>query len=571
LPSLADKIAFAEAHVTNKEGIPFSLAGRDWVRDQFWLPCDGFKLWRAADRTVCDTCLDHVGEIIEHPADNPTCECECGGLSAEPIIVTVLNLQRQDGKTFSSMAYALATLFKSRNKSIGLLCASEDQAEALLRENYLDVINRNPALRKRCDQYRMRLEVPKQRTRLEALSTSHKSVTGRSRTHLLIDEARDIEARVVTALLPAVFAMHGIECPRGHVQLSAEQAINAPPKCSACGERLTPWYGRIVITSSSGITDDSEKDWLLELIEDQEANPHPNFHVFRSERALNPRKSTKIVGALEDVFGRLESTRHYVAAEMGNQWTRKGDDVVTPADVKRICDPTLQPETHCSAPCVAFFDTSSTVEKTCLVVLAQDTQLCSDVTNSPWEFLYAPRIDFWWPKDFPSGAIEVGVVLEHLRLVMPRFTNLQALHVDTSGSSWASQLVRTIKQGGGTFAAKVKPWKGGIDESIAGWDSLERRIRQRTIRLPDLKEMHEEFRGLRRKTHRGRNQVVDRDRRKMHKDITESLALLCWVLDDLQIRRTTMANICERQKSVAAVTKRLKSGNAARTFGGNWY
>ena len=44
MPTLAEKIKFAEEHIRNKEGIRFSLKGRDWVRDQFWLPADGFKL-----------------------------------------------------------------------------------------------------------------------------------------------------------------------------------------------------------------------------------------------------------------------------------------------------------------------------------------------------------------------------------------------------------------------------------------------------------------------------------------------------------------------------------------------
>jgi hypothetical protein len=571
VPTLVDKIAFAERHITNKEGAPFSVTGRDWVKENFWLPADGFKLWRHAERQACDACLDHVGEIVEHPDDNATRACGCGGLVAEPIIVTVLNLQRQDGKTFSSMAYALATLFKSRNKSIALLCAAEDQAETLFRENYFETVDRSPALRKRCDLYRMRLEVPKQRSRLEALATSHRSVTGRSRTHLLIDEARDIEARVAMALLPAVFAMHGVECPRGHVQLDAEAAAKAPPNCSMCGERLTPWYGRIIITSSSGVTSDGERDWMLELIEDQEANPHPNVHVFRSDVALNPAKSSKIVGALEDVFGRLESTRHYVAAEMGNQWARKGEDVVTPADLKRVMDPALRCEDHSAAPCVAFLDTSSTVEKTSLVIVAQDTGLCADVASQPWEYVYTPRVDFWLPKDFPAGVIDVGVVFEHVKLVVPRFTGLHALYVDTRGSSWSAKLVKTLRAAGGSLGSKVRPWQEERDASIAGWEILERRIRQRTIRLPALREIADEFRGVKRKPRRdGASEVVDRDRRKMHKDITESLALCCWVLDGLHIQRVSMQRLREREASVRATVGRLKSGTA-KSFGGNWY
>ena len=567
MPTLAEKIKFATTYVTNKEGHKFSLKGRDWVRDEFWLPADGFKLWRHEGKTVCDKCADHIAEIVEHPDDNPTIGCQCGGLVAEPIIVTVLNLQRQDGKTFSSMAYALATLFKTKRKSFAFLAASEAQALALYRENYEQTIDANPALSARCDLQRMRFTVPKTHGVFEALSTAHKSATGRSRTHILIDEARDIEARVAMALIPSVFAMHGIECPRGHVQLDAEESINAPKKCTACGERLTPWFGRIIITSSAGVLEDNERDWLNELVEDLEQNPHPNFHVFRADRQLNPRKSAKIVGALEDVFGRLDSTRHYVAAEMGNRWVRKGDDVVTNADVKRVVDNTLTNENHCSAVCVGFLDTSVAVEKTALVILADDAQYSGDT----WEHVYVPRLDFWLPGKMPGGVIDELEVRAHIEMILPMFPNLRSLYVDTRGMPWAVKMVKFLRAKGGELGRKLRPWIKTGDESRSGWVILEQRIRGQTIRLPNVKEIFDEFKGVKRKRVANRQpEVVDRDRRKSHKDITEALACCCFLAaQDAMIKKLGMADMRQRN-SASNMTKRLKSP-VSQKFGPNSY
>lgn len=528
MPTLDAKIRFAETYVKNKEGNPFSLAGRSWVRDQFWLPADGFKLWRRPDSDPCQECATEIGTIVETPDDNPTAGCACGGLDAQPIIVTILNLQRQDGKTFSSMAYALATLYQSRNKSFALLAASEDQAETLFRENYCEAIRQHPKLESRAHVLRMRLEIPKTHGILEALSTAHRSATGRTRTHILIDEARDIESRVVTSLIPAVFSQQGIECPNGHVQLSQDESANAPKSCSACGERLRPWYGRIIITSSSGIIEGTERDWLAEMIDLLEKEPRPNYHVFRSDVSLNPKKSKVIMSAVEDVLSQLDSTRHYIAAEIGNTWAKKGEDFVTRMDLQRCTDKTLINCESCSDPAIAFLDTSITEEKTSLVIVADD----SSKSERPWEFIYEARLDYWIPEH--GGAINPADVLFRLDAVMPSFTRLRHMYVDTRGMPWAVQLVQDIRKSSRPWRLKVKSWTArSTAESDAGWNALQQRIRSSppTIRLQEDKAQLAEFVNLRWKhgQRQGANRmyVADRSRGKQHKDITESLALCC--------------------------------------------
>lgn len=532
MPTLDDKISFAQSYIQNKEGIRFSLKGRQWVKDDFFLPVDGFKLWNTKANKLCKECKPRIGEIIEHPDDNPTIGCYCKGLEAEPIIVTILNLHRQDGKTFSVMAYGLSTIFKNKNKSLALLAASEDQGEVLYRENYRQTVEKEPKLAKRAVIKRMRLDVPKQNSSIEVLSASHKSATGRSRTHLLLDEARDIEARVAMALLPAIFTMHGIECPYGHIQLNAEQAIDAPEKCSMCGERLTPWYGRIVIATASGVIDDNESDWCYELIEHLTKEPHPNFHVFQSDVSLNPAKSEKIVHAVEDVFGRLHSTRDYVSAEVGAQWTRKGNAFMNKADLSRCYDKNLTNDpTGFTAPCFGFLDTSLTTEKTALVIVADDIGRSS----FPFEYVYQAWLYYWIPKNMPNGVIDDRAVRQHLDLLMPMIPGLKKIYVDTRGMPWAISMTKEIKKSNVAWKHKIQDWYQRYEESDKGWSALQHRILnspEPTIRLQYDKAQEDEFKGLKLKNRGqdGQLRVVDINRNKQHKDITESLAMCCYYI-----------------------------------------
>lgn len=546
---LSDKIRFAENQITLADGQRFAVKGHEWVRDQLWLPADGFKLWPRQGSRPCETCAALATTIVEHPDDNPTVKCKCGGLEAAPIIVTVLNLERQDGKTTGSMAYGLTALFVARNKRIGFLCASEDQAETLLRENYVQTIERNARLNALAVCKRLLIEVPQTHGVLEALSCSDRSVTGRTRTHLLIDEARDIPARVVAKLLPAVFAMHGFECPRGHVQFTISQLEGMkrqPTECPVCHERLGPWYARIVIATSSGvIADDPEKDWCSELVERLEREPHPNYHLFRSEVALNPKKSGTIVNAIGGVFGELESMSNYMAAEIGNQWTHKGDEPVDRKAIDKCTDKTLTNLSECGAECVAFLDTSLSVEKTSLVVLADDRQ----PDAQPWSRVFVAHL-FWW--ELGGGrVIDENAVYDYLKKLMPMFSGLRTLGVDTTFSPWAKRLVKRVHDDKLPWDRKIEGWDNHQHQNRAGRADLLTLIAEQRIRLPDCEEMRAEFRGVKKAPKGSLDVWVDRNRKKKHADIIESLACCCYfrALEEMHGGRSDYAAWQARRKS----------------------
>jgi len=583
-----DKIAFAEKHIKNKEGVRWKLKGREWIRDEFWRPADGWKLWRFDDSDPCDDCASHIGEIIDHPADNVTAKCKrCPGLAAEPILVTVVELERGDGKTFNLCGYSMATLFTQRNKSMSAIWASEDQGTKIFDENWNAAIRQSETLAhpkwSRVHGSPPVLDVIPTHSLLEVLSVSHRSVTGGRRTHILIDEARDVPARTMTALLPSTNAMHGVECPYGHVQLTPEDIEESggeyPSKCSACGKRLAEWWPRIIIVSAAGVLGNNpERDWFHELVETLAATPHKNYHLFRSGsygKRLNPRKSEKVSSAITDVFGAMTSTRHYVAAEYGNQWTQQGEDVMTPADVKRVMDRALHNEEGNNRRTMGFLDTSLTTEKTSLVLLSED----DTASSSPWEFVYLSYLEFWWPGHGEYRQwrrIKPEVIEQTVETVAPLFSRL-TLHIDVktgprrrdAEEAWPVEMFRRLKKGPEEWRRRLKKWTGSEEDGDIGWDLMKARVLDGTMALQYSKEILEEIKGvmvLTPKQSDGRPKVVDRNRRVMHKDITQGLACLCYLIKRDQLRGARGA-VTKEQVAKRLVTNALRGGTGTRRAG----
>jgi len=155
------------------------------------------------------------------------------------------------------------------------------------------------------------------------------------------------------------------------------------------------------------------------------------------------------------------------------------------------------------------------------------------------------------------------------------FTGLKHLYVDTRGLPWAVNMVRDLRNV--SHAQKILAWTKTGNESEAGWNVLEQRIFGQTIRLPNCKEMIDEFFGVTKKPiERGAGwKVVDRDRRKSHKDITESIAICCYLVGQQQIgagRATLSGRHTEVKKKIASVIRQSKSYKiAGGKFGDDRY
>jgi len=538
MTTLQDKIAFSKL-ITCSDGSPFSLEGRPWIVDEFWRPADGWKLWPRAKSKPCETCAALATTVIEHPSDNPTSGCECGGLEAYPIIITMLNLERQDGKTTAAMAYALATLFTSRNKRFGFLCASEDQAETLLRENYILAIKASKKLCDRAICYRLRIEVPSTKSVIEAISCAPTRATGVARTHILVDEARDVPAIVFARYIQAIKAQCGYECPRGHVRIQSDEADKAPRDCSVCGLRLTPWFPRIIATSSSGIlTDNPERDWFDATIAAREREPVPGCHVFRSEKPLNPKKHASVSGAIDTAFGDIAGLSDYVESEGRNVAMHKGDDAVSREGLKRCVDAEVGHHKASGAECVAFLDTSLSVEKTSLVILARE-DLRKD--EKPWHRVYVSHLKWWTPAD-TGGVIDDNAIYNYCAALLPMFTGLRVLAVDVTFQPWARRFVSRAKAAKVAWGRKIQSWDNHKHQSRAGRADLQQRISDGRIRLPRCDEMDAEFKGVKAAPSGSLEVWVDRNRKRKHADIVESIACCCYLaaMEELSGPRATL-------------------------------
>jgi hypothetical protein len=156
------------------------------------------------------------------------------------------------------------------------------------------------------------------------------------------------------------------------------------------------------------------------------------------------------------------------------------------------------------------------------------------------------RLDYWLPSQFETKIIDPFVVKQLIESLVVTFSGLRSLFVDTRGNPTWGEIVREISR----RLPRVRRWMSNKDESLYGWNFLQQRILatpNASIRLQNDKEMLKEFSGIRWKAGINDNQprVVDRDRRKSHKDITEALAMCCFLVD-LESRRATAPSMASR-------------------------
>jgi len=580
---LQARIDFAKQHIKTKEGKPWTTEGRPWVIDEYWRAFDGWKYWPCQKSHTFDSCNTKANTLVDSEtvhekyteAQSKTstnsnennkekvfyndagyliikCDSqECAGLYLSPVIVTILNLGRRDGKTFNTAAYCLASIFQSKNESITFVAASEGQTQTLFEENYKRVLVQDEELSEECYVTGQSIRVYKTKSFFECVATAHGSITGRGRTKIILDEARDIPARTAMALIPSVFDHSGYECPYGHVRFEGQHNVKNThkTKCRVCNTNLKPWYGRIAIMSSSGVITGTDRDWFAELVSEIEKNPHPNYHIFRSDRDdLNPDKSKKIMSAVEDVFGKLDATKAYVDIEVHNIARQKNDAFLTKAEIELCIDPDLKNKYESAWDCVAFLDTSVVLDKTSLVILSDTTTLdagADDVAAGnklkPWSYVTVERIDVWTPQDQPGRVIDPAVILNHLDMYMPMFPNLRSLHVDTRGMPWAVALVRDVRASRVGWGKKVHDFYGGRQERTMAWAALEQRFKSRRIKIPQHDELVKELLSVRRQKTLDAKQLEIRDKARgvRHADIAESLAECCRRAH-LEILRPTM-------------------------------
>ncbi len=496
MPSLKSRIAFASKHFTSPDGLPWSLAGRQWVLDEIWRPLDGWKLWPEDKSKLCDDCAKLAGSIVDdyHESDKTRTakhsSSGCLGLRSEPILVLLANLKRQSGKTFNTAAWCVTQAALSDHQSIALLAGSEDQIKRLFDSNYKRPVESDRKLSSMFRAMGTRLVCDKRGSDIELLPTTISSV-GDTRTTVVVDECRKVPADIGPAMFATMLARGGWECPtrmRSHSRThDGVDDPSAPKSCSVCSKGTQPWFGKSMFLSSAGEIKDSDADWFFDIVDHFSKTPHPNVHVFASADNLNPKSSAKVTSVLSEVFGAVEATRVAAGIEAGNERLKKGQQFMTAADMRACVDDTLHNMESCSRRCVAVLDTSEDIEKTSLVVLAEE-EACA----VPWDLLVQARCDFWIPAHEPGGIVDVARVESHCRSILTTFTGLKAFHIDTRGSKGWTEMFQRLRK---DFPI-VSRWIANKGEDRDGGRILFRRMSARPqprIRLQSVAEQAQEF------------------------------------------------------------------------------
>lgn len=575
-------VAFNEKYNDDNGGGRWTLEGRDYILNEIWRPLQSYHLYprnpEEATR-LCPLCRAQVmTEQLESewkaPPRHPR---ECPGLETQPIVMVGANAPRREGKTKNAMAYAFSTIFLERFKKIAFIASAADQAEELVENNLAAQIRQHPKLDARAHITASKIEVPGKGSWFEVLAKSAASVTGRGFTHIFFDECRDLDAKPFMALLASIFASHGVECPSGHGSWAVlAHGPSAPEKCPHCGGELSRWFPRVLAMSASGeVQDVATRDWFDAWIQQRKEKPEPGTRVWRTETRENPSVSKKVVGVVHRSFSDVPGVSHYAEIEIGNKPLRSGEIYVEIAQVNAITDYRLRDQDASTRAAVAFLDTSKTGDKTSLVICVEDDDPIPEALKNyklqhdgkllgvAFEFLALRHLKVWDPQNIetcPGGFVDPATVEKYLDYVVPRFTRLLKIKVDTRVMPWAKQLVANCQKkpwGRG----RIEAYEGQATEDSAMYAILRERVFARTLRIPVNEELHKEFVSLRKvDLAKGTIKVIDanadksgRNRRSggIHRDIVMSLAGDCLLAHELQLEMP------ETMSSVEALDEKL--------------
>lgn len=577
MPTLEQRKKFARELLTDPKGMRFSLEGRAWV-EELWTALDGFKAWPIERDKTCDACRARVGELTldEAAFDETRAEAHaatgCLGLNAEPILYTVLCAERRAGKSFNFFAFATGEMFLETWRSTTFVAAAKDQTGTITLENLKGPIDRAPRLKKLSKVVGNSISVPSTNSKLEIVPTSHSSITGRGRTRVVIDEARDVPDQVAVKLLPSILEAQWVACPHAkpgaagasHLRLPVKDDETPPSTCT-CGAKLQRTRGRMLIMSSAGtVTGDSGRDWFADLVEALEEEPDKNYHLIRIDEGANPMKSQRTMDAAVRVLGRLPGLKGLIAAEIGNQFVGRGEDFLSKTTIRSVVDKTLANREGSARRCVGFLDTSVSGDLTSVVLMGEDDSELPPglddavVAGGLWTRAVVERIDLWDPAELEGGVIDEDLVQEHLDLYVPLFPRLTKLYVDVRRMPWAEKLVRFCKSKR-SWGRKIERFTGRDAERDAAWSLLEERIRARSIRIPNHPRLLKELGALtKKKRPDGRATVRDISRKISHAELADGLAHCCYIAHLEQIeKRTSLRAVRAKEKSQADVLNRV--------------
>lgn len=554
-----EALEFCSKHY-RKNGRPFSIKGREWVRDELFEPALSWKLWPRDKEDLCGECAKEVGtlvqwspELVKKYAEKPDC---CSGIVLKKIMMVVLNLQRGAGKTTNTCALITALLVKEPQVRASFLASAGQQAQTIFRENILQAVQSSKALSRRFSMERKKLLFDRAHDMtsfVEVLDSSASSAAGRRRNFLFFDEGRDIHADVFVHMLPSIKAGSLLACPnRGAKKVGHHSKPYRPhviEYCDDCGTVLEPSIPVTIITSTSGVRSGGARDWFDEMVEMLAAKEEGIAHLYRSADASNP-DASEVETELLKLVGNVPVLSERMGAEIDNIPIIQGEGLVTPAEISQCIHPAAKQTYVSDLPTLGFLDTSTVGDLTSLVLVSEDPD-----SKKPWEIIRLSHVFYWRPSEVEGGVITEHTVIPYLTQVLPGFSNLVEVRIDTRGmrgatlrsrenmaqKEWPYRLLDMLDEHQAPkelcqLRTKIHGFSGLFDthevqkQRSAAWTQFDQRIRSNTIRLFPHQILERELRGLAKKhTSSGLLEVKDKARKQSHADIAEGLAMCCYM------------------------------------------
>ena len=551
--------------------------------EEVYKPLDGYKAWsRTPDGEIPRLCDHHRAMVGQIRSTRKACwvapHDDCDGLRGYKIVLVVIHITRQEGKTTAGAAYVLSDLDLARNSPCLYFASAETQAKRVFDEKFTSPILSNPGLKSRLEIGRNEIRNPLLANSLRYIPTSARSIAAGSYRLLIADEIRDVPGDTIVKAVVQVVSAKGLECRLGHHTRAMDgdppEEGGPYPHCPTCGLELEEWHGRALLMSSSG----EDEGLLPELVGHLRETPDRGVHLFSTEARLNPSKSLEAVDAIDRVFGALPSTQGAVDRELRNVFARKGDEFLPVETIKAITNASLHNLDASELFSVGFLDCSQTNDLTSLVV-------GSDPTGQNFSKLVTTRIDLWDPTDkrqCPNGRVDYRALRHHLVQLMGgwedldkkkssiplpcRFPNMIELQIDTSiAITDAKELYLFCREQ--PWGGKVSEYNGNEVESMLMWDQLEiRALSGRDfMEIQDHSRLREELRRASIKTtEKGIRKVVDsphgnrRGGRKRHRDVSMSLAGVCRLASKYAGRGTKMVEGIRRLNESLTLNSRFR-------------
>lgn len=403
--------------------------------------------------------------------DNPT------------IVLLLLLLTRQTGKSQAMLHTGVSELFCRRGAYVQHVAASERQAMSVFERKLrgpLTAFLKSQRIPSSAVRFTQRgVEVPSLGSAYEILPSSEATTAGRTPTLSIFDEAKDIPDSVFTAIVPSVIGAGG----------------------------------KLLVGSSAG----RPRGWFYELLKQP---PSPEVWRYESAENDNPHASHRVRDFLQRVVGQIFPAA--MQRELGNRFTEDSDELIPGALVDSAIDDTLGEMPGHDGEAFAFLDIGVRRDLTTRVLVVRVPARQPEASDH----LVVASIRVWDPKQQRGGEVPLSEVRDDLASLPKRFPNLRRVLVDTGAE--AADLLQWA-QAQPLLALRVEGFVATVGSNMDIWSSLLARLHARTVSLPRHERLLAELKNLRREefSFGSKWRVVDASR-KLHRDVSLALAGACF-------------------------------------------